>query len=98
MRRSYALYRWLRIFEPSSFILKTRIKQRSPSVKIEILRELELLKEQHGSPARGRGRRYPDVFKQKMAELMKRGMQFGEFSRATAISVASYSLGNKTFR
>ena len=58
-------------------------------MKIEILKELELLKEQHGSPARGRGRRYPDVFKQKMAELMKRGVQLSELSRATGISVAS---------
>ncbi len=58
-------------------------------MKIEILKELERLKEQHGSPARGRGRRYPDVFKQKMAELMKRGVQLGQLSRATGISVAS---------
>ena len=58
-------------------------------MKIEILKELELLKEQYGSPARGRGRRYPDIYKQKMVEILKRGVLCGELSRATGISVAS---------
>ena len=58
-------------------------------MKDEIQRELESLKKQYGSPSRGRGCRYPDIFKRRIAQLTERGLSPSELSRATGISVAT---------